>query len=363
MSEKNSKANLKVLPHRRNTHNIRVFKFTDLQVEAAKLRAQGYTLTQIADKLKRKPHHISKALREFWDTAMYMRLVLKELSRLHYFDVHTNRSNFPARVRSIKEEKIRQGKWPFSPHNIPLGFKLSEDRTLQVNADKVAIVRRIFERVINGERPLRVGEEEGLKRARTVFRILRNPIYIGYIRFGGKLIKAKYEPLIDEETWNQAQEILHELKVEKPPSTPLFGFRRVGAKIIVDQEKSDIIKKIFQLRLQRKSIGEIGAEVKMPAWKVHAIIRNPAYKAIVGEELWLKTCNIRVTQKELQEKRTAKIDAKILLCLHESPRKTGEIMRVVGLPRASVKSHLRMLKLKGLVEREEGRFGRWKIKA
>ncbi len=59
--------------------------------------------------------------------------------------------------------------------------------------------------------------------SKNIIRILQNPLYAGFVKFDGKLVKASAEPLVDKQTWDAAQVIRHRPPGRRPPSLLLTG--------------------------------------------------------------------------------------------------------------------------------------------
>jgi site-specific DNA recombinase len=49
----------------------------------------------------------------------------------------------------------------------------------------------------------------------VVRQILKNPVYIGKIKYGGELYDGHHEPIIDQETFDKAQAIIHEREIKR----------------------------------------------------------------------------------------------------------------------------------------------------
>jgi len=349
-----------VLRSGRKASKPKAYHFTDLQVEAAKLKAKGFSLSQIAERLGRKPHHISTALKDFRATSERIREVFKELQSVHYWDLQVDRSGFLARGHEAEKHMLREGFWPFSFRKVPKGYMMDEARRLTLDPENVEILSQAFSRVEKAEPPFQVAKKVGLKPA-SFYDILRNPFYKGYIRFGGEVFQGKHKPLVDEETWNRVQTVI----AIKRPSRLRFGFRRTATGVTIEDEEAERIRQVCMLRIERNSMEEITKKVGLPRWLVFEILRSSVYKEIVGANLWEAAHGVHLERgapvlKKLAEKRKAQTQAKILLHLrNHGPATTSQIAKSNMLGETTVLAHLHRLKMAGLVEREPGWFGKW----
>jgi DNA invertase Pin-like site-specific DNA recombinase len=96
-----------------------------------------------------------------------------------------------------------------------VGDKLVQD--LVHDSAAAAIVRRIFREFVAGKSQQQIARDlhrEGVPAAKTEWRqatisaMLRNPIYVGRVRFKGEVLPGTHKPIIDEDTWNAAQQLL-----------------------------------------------------------------------------------------------------------------------------------------------------------
>ncbi|MEO8182403.1 MAG: recombinase family protein, partial [Deltaproteobacteria bacterium] len=116
----------------------------------------------------------------------------------------------------------RKGKWTGGP--VPLGYTVV-DKRLVVEELEAVLVREIFALYLEHRSALGVARllkdrqrstkrhraaNGNLREGRTwtkgdVLRILKNPIYAGYMASGGELHKAEHAPLIEMDTFTRAQ--------------------------------------------------------------------------------------------------------------------------------------------------------------
>ena len=116
-----------------------------------------------------------------------------------------------AKMRYIAEA----GKIPWG--NIPLGYvrdpKLKN--TVVIDPEKAEIVREIFKLYISGK----LGYEKVntlwpgvIKNRAQLYKILRQPLYIGELHYAGSVHKTEHPPIIDRETFEKVQKMLSEKK-------------------------------------------------------------------------------------------------------------------------------------------------------
>ncbi len=152
--------------------------------------------------------------------------------------------NLAEEVKRGMTEAARRGKLQATAS---FGYKLA-DGALVPDPDEAALVKEIFRRFIGGDGLYPIARQLNSLGAlthrgnqfenRTVEYILRNPVYIGKLRWNpaGRtrrdykneniiLADADHEPLIDQETWDKAQHILDETKARlghhRRPATEL----------------------------------------------------------------------------------------------------------------------------------------------
>lgn len=123
----------------------------------------------------------------------------------------------------------------------PLGYNVKDGNLIQ-NADERRIVRKIFSDFISGESTYSIARTLNAKGIRTrrknmfetraVEYILRNPVYMGYVRWNPKektgrdfknaniiISKGSHKPIISVPEWKKAQQILDEIKDSHDSST------------------------------------------------------------------------------------------------------------------------------------------------
>lgn len=143
------------------------------------------------------------------------------------------------RVTYRMRAATKNGRWM---HIAPLGYlnaQTNGSKNLVLDPERAGIVRDAFNMIANGQRledALRVATGLGLRSHRgkrvnkqTFSKMMRNRLYYGEIKSGGVTVRGTFEPLITEEVFNKAQNVLkgrvrkreHKHKTEE---FPLRGF-------------------------------------------------------------------------------------------------------------------------------------------
>lgn len=141
--------------------------------------------------------------------------------------------NLSDEVKKGMTEKATRGQYQSSP---PFGYKM-KDGVLCIVEDEAKMIKLIFEKFVSKElNTLQIAKylnnlgyrtHRGNKfENRTIEYILRNPVYIGYARWTptGKIrrgeankdtliIKSEHEPIIAEESFNKAKELIEKNKL------------------------------------------------------------------------------------------------------------------------------------------------------
>ncbi|MDR0555772.1 MAG: recombinase family protein [Holosporaceae bacterium] len=128
------------------------------------------------------------------------------------------------RIRDKFASSLKKGMWMGGI--VMLGYEV-KDRKLIINEEEAKIVRLIYNEFIKTEsycgvakllnrlgyrtriRPQKSGKILGgqLFEPKAVQRILQNPYFKGCVTHKGSVYQGEHEAIIDEETWNQVQEI------------------------------------------------------------------------------------------------------------------------------------------------------------
>ena len=128
------------------------------------------------------------------------------------------------RTKDKLNQRAEKGMW--NGGNIPIGYKPVDGKLLLVTKEATAI-RGIFERFVSTgslARTMDFIKENQIKSPKTgnlisingVFTILRNPVYIGKMRWGQKIHHAIHEPIISKELFEAAQSLKKEKIIKRP---------------------------------------------------------------------------------------------------------------------------------------------------
>jgi DNA invertase Pin-like site-specific DNA recombinase len=118
-------------------------------------------------------------------------------------------------------EKAEQGIYPGRP---PLGYRNNRaTRTIEINPEKAAIAKYVFERYASGRYSLLalshdVRQKWGVRISKTnLHKMLLNRFYIGQFIWGGSTYRGKHTPLIAAAMFTQVQDVLHGHNKPKHP--------------------------------------------------------------------------------------------------------------------------------------------------
>jgi len=157
-----------------------------------------------------------------FNTATSMgRLVLNVLLSFAQFE----REMIGERTRDKVAAARRKGKWTGGP--VPLGYRV-EDKKLVADELEAVVAREIFDlyeehrsalavaRALNkgGRRTKRHRAKNGnIREARkwskdAVLRVLKNPVYAGYMPYGDDLHEGEHSPLIERDRWHRIRTAL-----------------------------------------------------------------------------------------------------------------------------------------------------------
>ena len=118
------------------------------------------------------------------------------------------------RIRDKFASSLKKGLW-MGGHP-PLGYEV-KDRKLVINEEYAKLIKLIFEKFIKTESYFEIARalnDAGIKTKRGglfspqhVQRILKNPYYKGCVTHKGNVYPGEHEAIIEEKTWDKAQEI------------------------------------------------------------------------------------------------------------------------------------------------------------
>lgn len=113
-------------------------------------------------------------------------------------------ANLAREVRKGQRENVLKGRR--NGVRPPTGYD-SVDQKLVPNEDSQR-VRRVFEMYADGKPQRAIMEETGFPDY-MIYHIVRNEAYVGTLVFGDVRCEHAHEPLIDRNTWNEAQKRVH----------------------------------------------------------------------------------------------------------------------------------------------------------
>jgi site-specific DNA recombinase len=172
-----------------------------------------------------------KSSTEVYDTTTAMgRMFITIVAALAQWE----RENLGERVRMGMQEKARQGKWV---SNIPpYGYELDrENETLAINDEEAKIVKMIFQEYISGNigftklanklNHLNIDNRGVFWSDQKIRYIIKNPLYIGRMRYNFRLNKENYfevddavPPIIDKDIFEKANLLLERRSHSHPKS-------------------------------------------------------------------------------------------------------------------------------------------------
>lgn len=143
------------------------------------------------------------------------------------------RENLKIRTSMGRQARIKKGY--FHGSHCPIGYKFKEgSNDLIIDPYTSKMVREVFRRFISGESIMSISKymletygdnlyDWGNNTA--VRRVLRNPVYMGYVTLGTEIYKGVHEAIISETDWYLAAAILeHNKNIDKRS----YAFRTAG---------------------------------------------------------------------------------------------------------------------------------------
>ncbi|MGO1851617.1 recombinase family protein [Microbacterium sp. JB110] len=189
-------------------------RLVDLQIHSALIEA-GVTLISVTESIDETPsgtlvHGVMSSIAEF-----YSRNLAAEVSKglIQKFETGGTPMRAPIGYLNIRKHD-EQGR---------------EYRTVEIDPERAPLVKWVFEQYATGDHTvvdlLAAVTARGLTTVPTpkrpsgpvarsgFFKLLRNPYYIGIVRYRGAEQTGTHEPLIDIETWQQVQRLLDSRKI------------------------------------------------------------------------------------------------------------------------------------------------------
>lgn len=122
-----------------------------------------------------------------------------------------------------------KGLWPAGL--APYGYKRGEkkDNRLYVDPEKALIIKEIFELYATDKptRTIQLKFKKFISRAR-IYSILRDPVYLGKIKYGGEVFQGQHEPLVSQELFQAVQNKLPQAKIHARPKAYSYPFLLTG---------------------------------------------------------------------------------------------------------------------------------------
>lgn len=235
------------------------------------------------------------------------------------------REQIKERMSMGKEGRAKEGKWKGGGY-IPVGYDYT-DGHLVINPYEAMQVKEIFSKYISGS-SIRSIEKEMLESgfrhkygewiAKTITSVLENPIYVGKLRNKGTTYEAEHAPIIDEEVFQQAQELNairrqsgHAQRTSKRPLQGIIYCGQCGAKYGVTSTKNHGITYIYYECYSRRKCNR--RMIKNPDCKNRTWRAEELEGIIIDEmkKLQLDPEGIVRNRKPEQESKTEEIEKRI----------------------------------------------------
>lgn len=129
-----------------------------------------------------------------------------------------------AKLTQGRIQRALSGYWK-GGGNPPYGYRYSKEiNNLEVVPEEALNVKKVFEMYVSMEySPRMIAEALGLSGDTLVFHILKNRTYLGEITFRGVQYQGSHQRLIENELFNQAQDILEKKSVKRSASNYLLS--------------------------------------------------------------------------------------------------------------------------------------------
>lgn len=114
------------------------------------------------------------------------------------------RENIRERTRMGMYERVKSGLWR-GGGGVPYGYDYDKSLNVLVPNENAENVRQIYDLYLQGYSTTQLAKMFNLCSDRLVTNILDRVTYTGKMSYKGEIIDGKHEPIISEETWEQAQ--------------------------------------------------------------------------------------------------------------------------------------------------------------
>lgn len=112
------------------------------------------------------------------------------------------------RTRAGMRERVKRGLWP-GGGNIPWGYYYDRnDGILHPDKEQAEMVRNAYKLYLEGYACYKIAKMLGFRGENIVMQILKRKSNIGIIEYKGEEYKGKHEPIVDEKTFYQVQEMI-----------------------------------------------------------------------------------------------------------------------------------------------------------
>lgn len=130
--------------------------------------------------------------------------------------------------QEVKKGMVERAKQGLHNGSVPYGFKIDNDGNMVIKKEQAIIVKKIFEMYNNGYGSVQISiwlQENKVPTAipgarwnhHAILYILKNPKYVGYIKYAGEIYQGSHERIVDNETFELAQKFLKERLVKRSP--------------------------------------------------------------------------------------------------------------------------------------------------
>ena len=275
-------------------------------------RSQKDTLELIEDLFI--PHHVDFiSMSENLDTSSAFGMAM--VGMLSCF-AQLEKQTITERMTIGREARAKEGKW-HGGSSAPIGYDYVDGK-LVINDFESMQIREIFSLFLKGHTFTEIASSFNAKgwthkygnwQLQRVRMCLKNPVYIGMVRFNGQMCEGIHQPIIDKETFDKAAEIL-----SKCPKMKTFKRRPINESYFVgklfcgqcggrythtiSRSGRTTVKKInYYACINRLHTNQTGKMVKC-ANKIH---RCDAFDSVIFDEMRNLTIEeVKVYRKETE---------------------------------------------------------------